>query len=315
VILSFSHPKNQYKADLFTGIAYNADSPHVYAGFSCRKRYFGDNEILRGHGVLFYDEAYQQFVIADSARYLKKSLRGPYMLFKETSNETYAEGKFNFNFKMSDIKIEAAGTCTIGMSDTITVNFETMLLMDFPFPKSALNNMFDNFESDNERAKNVRYNNEFSKKCAAEFLDDKAYEKWLKRYVEDEKFLIADAFEKALIFGDLHLEWHSKSKRYIYEGEAGLTAINKKALNKFVKIKLSIEKKKQGDIMNMYLLTNKGTWYYFIYSKGNLGALSSETKFNEILIKEGPKVKAPDIRIREATEKQKNNFLRDFPGW
>ncbi|MDZ4759223.1 MAG: hypothetical protein SGJ10_13940 [Bacteroidota bacterium] len=315
VILSFSHPKNQYKADLFTGLAYNADSPHVYAGFSCRKRYFGDNEILRGHGVLYYDEPYQQFVITDSARYLKKSLRGSYMLFKEATNEVYGEGKFNFNFKMSDIKIEAAGNCNVAMGDTITVNFETMLLMDFPFPKSALNNMFDNFEADNERAKNVRYNSEFSKKCAAEFLDDKTLEKWLKKYTEDEKFLVANAFEKALVFGNLKLEWHSKSKRYIYDGEAGLTAINKKALNKFVKIKISIEKKKQGDIMNMYLLTNKGTWYYFFFSKGTLGGLSSEAKFNEIIIKEGPKVKAPDIRIRESTEKQKNNFLRDFPGW
>lgn len=67
--------------------------------------------------------------------------------------------------------------------------------------------------------------------------------------------------------------------------------------------------------MNMYLLTNKGTWYYLYYSKGSLGGLSSEAKFNEVIIKEGPKVKSPDIRIRESTEKQKNNFLRDFPGW
>jgi hypothetical protein len=317
VHLVFSHPVNESKVEVYTGIAYSLDSASVYPIFAGRKRLYADPGIIEVNGALYYDKVYEHFVAGDSAKLYKKSLVGNYMTLNPTTKKIYAEGKLNFAFNMGDVKFSAIGNANLDIGDTPTTRFDMMSLIDFPLPKSALSLMYDSLLEQSERAKPLKYFSVDFKRNLAEMVnnDDKVIEKFNKKLNEDGKFTITDEMEKLFYFTEMNFDWHPVTRKFVGEGDMGLQAINKKTLGKKVYVKVSLEKRKSGDIMHLYIQSHKGGWYYFYYNKGTMGCLSSDKAFNEAIVKDGEKIKAQNLRLRQATPKQKSNFDRDFKTW
>jgi hypothetical protein len=149
-----------------------------------------------------------------------------------------------------------------------------------------------------------------------EFLQDpKRVEKFFKKLNEDGKFSMEDEFEKMFNFSNLELEWHTKNKMYIANGEASLQNIGKKIIGKKIQVKIAIERKKSGDVVYLYVMNQKGGWYYFNFAKGVLGTISSDKNYNDAIEKDADKMKKINIRIRKATPRQVKTFTTNIEGW
>jgi hypothetical protein len=292
------------------------DSPHIYPVFAGRKKLYADPEILAVNGAIYWDDAYRRFVMGDSSRLFRKEPTGTYMTVSEDEKTVYAEGKVDLALNVKDFSFNNAGEIHIHFTDTPTTAFELSSIIDFPLPKSAIGLMQDSMETYNEKAKSVNLQTAAYKHNVHEFLrDPKRVEKFFKRLNEDSKFTIEDEFEKLFNFTYLKLDWHTRNKMYVADGEASLQNIGKRMIGKKVQVKIVIEKKKSGDIIYLYIQTKKGGWYYFNFQKGVLGTLSSDKNYVDAIDKDADRMKKINIRIRKATDRQVKTFLRNLEGW
>lgn len=316
VILTFSRPVNESKVEMYTGIMMALDSPHVYPVFAGRKKLYADPEMLTVHGAMLWDDTYRKFIMGDSSRLFRKEPTGTYMTVSEDMRKVYAEGKVNLALNVKDFTFNTSGEINISLTDTPTTELDLSAIIDFPLPKSALGLMQDSMETFNEKAKNVNLSTSSYRHNVNEFLQDpKRVEKFFKRLNEDGKFTLEDEFEKMFNFTYLKLEWRTKNKMYVADGEASLQNIGKRIIGKKVMVKMAIEKKKSGDIIYMYIQTKKGGWYYFNFQKGVLGTLSSDKNYVDAIDKDADRMKKINIRIRKATDRQVKTFLRNLEGW
>jgi hypothetical protein len=125
--------------------------------------------------------------------------------------------------------------------------------------------------------------------------------------------------EHTIVFSDLKLIWNTSTKSYTSDGKIGLSNIYKTQINKMVNGRIEFQKKRSGDILNIYLEIDANNWYYFNYQGGLMQAISSDTKFNEII-----KALKPDKRKLESekgqkaysfilsNERKKKDFLKKF---
>jgi hypothetical protein len=316
LILAFSHPINEYKVEVFSGVMMALDSPHVYPLFAGRKKLYADPELLAIHGAVYYDDIYQRFVIADSAKLKNRSNTGAYMTISEDKRKVFAEGKISLGLNVKDFVFNNAGEINIDLGDTPTTVFKVMTTIDFPLPKSALGLMQDSMVELNEKARNSNLLGGPYKRNVGEFLQDpKRVEKFFKKLNEDGKFSMEDEFEKMFNFSNLELEWHTKNKMYIANGEASLQNIGKKIIGKKIQVKIAIERKKSSDVVYLYVMNQKGGWYYFNFAKGVLGTISSDKNYNDAIEKDADKMKKINIRIRKATPRQVKTFTTNIEGW
>jgi hypothetical protein len=115
------------------------------------------------------------------------------------------------------------------------------------------------------------------------------------------------------------MKWNTPTKSYVSEGMIGVGSIYKNQLNKFVKGKIEVIKKRSGDVLNIYLEVDNSTWYFFNYQTGLMQAISSDEKFNTTIKELKPdKRKAkeekgvPNYQFILSTARKKADFLKKF---
>ena len=97
----------------------------------------------------------------------------------------------------------------------------------------------------------------------------------------------------------------------------GIGFIGSQALNVTVDGYVELQKRRSGDILDIYLKPDNSTWYWISYTRGVLMALSGNNNFNTILREEKLKDrKHPDNTVRlpytymVGVQDRLDNFLR-----
>lgn len=113
------------------------------------------------------------------------------------------------------------------------------------------------------------------------------------------------------------MKWDPTKNAYVSTGDIGIGTVRKTQVNKLVKGKIALWKKRTGDIMDIYLEIDNANWYYFRYTKGLLTAVSADPNFNKIIQDlKGDKKELKTERGQTpyqfsiGSEQQKNLFLR-----
>ena len=67
-------------------------------------------------------------------------------------------------------------------------------------------------------------------------------------------------------------------------GPIGIGCIGKTQINKFVDGLIEIERKRTGDVLNIYLEFENGKdWYFFNYRNNLMQTISANTEYNTII--------------------------------
>jgi viroplasmin and RNaseH domain-containing protein len=124
-----------------------------------------------------------------------------------------------------------------------------------------------------------------------------------------------------LFLTDVKLEWNTNTSSYRYKGYFGVASANKVELNKMMYGMIELTKKRSGDKLSIYLEPGEDTWYYFEYSKGLLGAISSDPNFNNPIKDTKPEARqgkekegAQPYQYTISSEIKKRNFVKSFTG-
>ena len=303
-----THLVDEKNQKLSASVMLRSDSVSIYSTFLSREMRFSDKRVLPASGFLFYDKGTREYRISNLAKLSQQSLPGNYVSLMVDSCVIYGEGKSDFGVNLGQINITAVGNVTHRLvSDN--VNLDLMMLMDFFMDENAMENMAKKME-EFKGLDGVTFDRKTYEKGLAEILGKEEADKLISQvnlYGSFKKF--PDAFYKPLFFTDVKMIWNPASRSYQSVGKIGMGNILKKQINKYVDGYIEIEKKRSGDILQMYIELDRQNWYFFSYQRNVMQVLSSDEDFNKI-IKE---VKSDKRKIKWDKDQDPYSFILSNP--
>lgn len=298
------------------GVLLTNDSTHVYSAFLSRKENYSDNEVLVSDGFLHYDKAAREYKISSKEKIREISLPGQYLSLNTENCIMYGDGKINLGTNLGQIKVETFGNVNHNLN-TDSVKFDMMMSLDFFFDEGLIKGISENIEKATGNA-SVNLSRLTFEKGLREILGKTEADKLISQislYGSFKKF--PSELEHTFWFNDIKMKWNTPTRSYVSEGLIGVGSIYKNQLNKYVKGKVELVKKRSGDILNIYIAIDDATWYYFNYQAGLMQAISSDEKFNTTIKELKPdkrkaKEEKPPYQFILSTARKKADFLKKF---
>ncbi|MFC2098390.1 hypothetical protein ACFLSP_01460 [Bacteroidota bacterium] len=303
---------------IYSAIYLSVDSAHVYPAFNGRKKLPRDRAIVTAEGYLHYDEESAEYRIASREKLDQPGIPGNYLRLSTNDCMEYGEGKVRPGVVLGQVRTSAVGDVKYNI-ETREAELNIALLLDFFMSDDAFGIMTNEIDS-------------FPNLEAVD-LTDPAYMKKLSELVGGDRaetlqteLGLYGAYQseiseinKSLFFSHLKLLWNQETQSYRSDGKISLGGINGKQVNKKIDGIIEMQKKRSGDLLDIYLELDNRHWYYFGYTRGVMHCLSSNREFNTTIsaIKtkdrkmKTPKNQVPFIFITSTAQK-KAMFLRRF---
>jgi len=90
-------------------------------------------------------------------------------------------------------------------------------------------------------------------------------------------------FTYELLLNDVNLSWNEASSSFRSSGRIGIGLIGSQPVNVYVDGFIDIQRRRSGDMIDIYLKADNSTWYYFSYIKGVLMAQAGNNDFNNLI--------------------------------
>ena len=307
-----------HKKKIYCGHFITNDSTHIYPAFLSPRIHYSDQLISRAQGVLYYDKKTGEYRIGSEEKVLDPSLPGNYVSFERNYCKLYAEGLLDPGVRFGQVKSLMPGNILEEMDDSSNIRLHVMIGLDFYFDPEALKIMAQEIDSlttlqpvdvrSGWYGKTLEELGGKSKMTAADIQEMKMFGQ-VPTVPKEQKH--------TLFLSDVTLEWDQDTRSYISTGKIGLGNVNGYPLNVAVEGYLEIQKKRSGDVFDLYLKLNGRDFYYFAYTPGVLQSISNNYTFNSILsnLKESKrklKVRSgqPPYMYMLGVERKKTMFLR-----
>ncbi len=164
-----------------------------------------------------------------------------------------------------------------------STSFELALLVDFPFDDKLLQMMYEDIAAKNLRGIDIT-NNVFLK-ALTDIMGSKDAEKViadLRLFGKFKKY--PSELEHTLVLSDLKFKWNYATRSFISYGPIGINSIGKDQVNKYVNGYVEIERKRTGDVLNIYFEFEKGrNWYFFNCRNNLMQSISSSIEYNNYI--------------------------------
>ena len=305
---------------IFSGSFITIDSTHIYPAFLSERKSWSDTPLVNAFGYLYFEKETNKYKITSLEKLADQSLNGGMITFDKNFCAITSEGKINFGANFDLFKLSAAGRVTHDM-DSSKVTIQSLIGLDFYFSADALNVMSNEIRMmPSLSAVNVTkeiYNNgmkDLLGTSAAAQLKEEIGLFGTSRNLPKE-------FTYQLFLNDVNLIWNEDDASFRSTGKIGIGFISQQPLNVYVDGYVEIQRRRSGDMIDIYLKADDATWYYFSYFRGVLMTLSGNNNYNTII----KNVKLNDRKHPESTvktpytymisvEDRLSNFLRRMTG-
>ena len=316
VSIPVSGPVTDDGSKLASAIAQTSDSTGIYAAFMMPKRKASDLEIISADGVLFYDKASSQFRITTPEKLEKPGIAGNYLSLDDKKCLVNGEGKLNFGSDFGQLKFQTVGSVLNNLNNDST-SFDILAAIDFFFNDDALKVLADQLSTN----ASLQATQDVGRGTYEHGLVELAGKEKADKYIAELNLYgsfkkVPEELRHTLFISELKMVWNNESRSYRSTGTIGISNIDKTNVNRRVKGIVEVVHKRTGDVLNIYLEPENGTWYYFSYSRGLLQAISSNTAFNDAINKVKPDKRVnkekdkPDLEYMLSTDRAVKNFLR-----
>jgi hypothetical protein len=265
-----------------SGSFINIDSIHVYPAFLSAQKSWQDVALVNASGFLYYEKAKGRYLIASKEKLANHNLPGNMVALDRNSCVLTGEGNIDFGAKLDLVKLNTAGN-VIHSLDSGKVNINAIIGLDFYFSSEALQMMADEIRTV-PALKSVSQNSELIKKGMTDLLGSDAAAKMKE---ETDLFGRSDNMPKnyKLLLNDVKLYWNESTSTFRSRGKIGIGVIGSQSMNVYVDGYIEIQRRRSGDLIDIYLKANKATWYYFSYFKGVLMTQAGNNDYNSLIAK------------------------------
>ena len=267
---------------LFSGTFITLDSAGVYGTFLSERLSWSDNPMLSADGYLFYDKGASRYRIASIEKLADLRQAGKMITLDRNGCLLLSEGKLDFGVNYGLMKLNSSGEVTHDLDSSI-VRVRSILGLSFHFNDDALKAMAEDIRGI-PTLKTVNLSSEFNLRGMRDLLGAEA----AKTLTEEmQLFGVARTMPKEysarLLLNDVNLVWNPGTISFISEGKIGIGFIGNTPMNVYVDGWVELQRKRSGDLLDIYLKAGDNTWYWFSYFREVLMSYSSNLTFNDII--------------------------------
>jgi hypothetical protein len=163
------------------------------------------------------------------------------------------------------------------------VNIESLIALDFYFSNDALKMMSDEIRM-MPTLSAVNLNSDLYKKGMKDLLGEST-----ANQINEEMGLFGTArtlpkeYTYKLLLNDVKLYWNEPTASFRSKGKIGIGFIGQQAVNVYVDGYIEIQRRRSGDMIDIYLKADNSTWYYFSYFRGVMMTQSGNSNYNTLI--------------------------------
>jgi hypothetical protein len=309
-------PRDSNDNLLYTGSYINLESASIYPAFLSQQGAWTDVGIVNASGYLYYNKAKGNYQISSAEKMIDPSLNGNMVSLNRSLCTLSGEGSLNLGANFDLVKMSSAGN-VVQTGDSGKVDLKAILAINFYFSDDALKIMSDDIRLI-PSLKTVSMNSDFLNKGMKDLLGTGVADQ-LK--TETDLFGVSrnlpKEFNFELLLNEVNLRWNESTSSFRSSGKIGLGFILNQPINVYLDGYIEIQRRRSGDMIDIYLKANESTWYYFSYFRGVMMAQSSNSNFNTLISSLKLKERRhPDSSVRVpytymiAVEDRLSRFLR-----
>lgn len=275
-------PRDLNDNPVFSGSFINTDTPHIYPAFLSPQESWADVAIVNASGYLYYEKAKGRYLIASLEKLADQKRSGNMIAFDKNYCTLSGEGNLSFGAKFDLVNLSAAGN-VIHYLDSNKINIEAIVALDFYFLPEALEMMAEEIRMV-PSLKPVNLNSELNKKGMKDLMGETAASQ-LKEEMDlfGTSKSLPKEFGYELLLNDVNLFWNESTSSFISRGKIGIGFIGPQSLNVYVDGYIEIQRRRSGDMIDIYLKANRSTWYYFSYFKGVMMTQAGNNLYNTLI--------------------------------
>jgi hypothetical protein len=302
--------KNEHEIPLSVGLHYN-ESRGMYMSFLSPKESEGDEDIYLSQGQLSYDEDNKAFKVTPPP--------GKDSLIDESNTLKFDDktGLASFSGPLKLIGsdwLQASGIVEAQV-DSSRFSFNTMLLLKMsalePFMLPLTAKIVEtNLDEQNSTAADDDPDN-LNRKLAA-LIGAKATDAYVKLTAAGYKpiYDASPLLDVPMVLSNVDLKWSPAHAAYYSQGPIGVSNFGKNNVNAQMEGVLEIRRAIEGDEFSLFLQASPDVWYFFDYKQKELGVVSSQVDFNDLLSAKGKRVK--DMTLVPIGIEEKDLFVNRF---
>jgi hypothetical protein len=237
--------------------------------------------LLEAKGYLTYNKQLEAYQIAEKNKLNNPDEQGSMISFYQNNCNMKGEGLIDLGTELGQIKQIASGNIEHDLSSNI-VTLDLIYGIDFPFNDQAMKIMENDFAAA-VLPTNKLNPKSYTKKLGEIMGKSKAEKAMSERDNNGIYKELPKELKHSIYFNNLDLIWNKEDKAYQSIGNIGIGNINGKQINKSVKGKVEIDKKRSGNRISIYLELDESNWYFFEYHHGVMFVRSSNGDFNTII--------------------------------
>lgn len=297
-------PRDPNDMILFSGSFINVDSLHIYPAFLSEQKSWTDVGLVNATGVLWYDKVRSRYQISSPAKIADPSLSGDMVSLDRNLCRITGEGRMNFGANFDHVLMGSSGNY-VHNTDSDKVEIKTILGLDFFFSPEAMKMMSDEFRM-MPTLKPVSLNSEFYIKGMNDLIGQAAASQ-----IRQETGLFGASgsmpkeFTYEILLNDVTLFWNEASSSFRSKGKIGIGYIGGQPVNLYVDGYVDIQRRRSGDMIDIYLKADGSTWYYFSYFRGVMMAQAGNIEFNRMI----SSIKLRDRKHPEDTERKPYTYM------
>lgn len=268
---------------VYSGSFINLDSIHIYPAFLSSQKSYTDVGIIKSDGWLYYDKSKSRYVITSREKIADPTLPGNLVAFDKNFCVLSSEGKMDFGANFDLVKLISAGRISHSL-DSGKVNIEAMLALDFYFSPEALKLMSDEIRM-MPTLKPVNSASELNKKGMIDLLGQNVASQLKEGTDFGSLKNLPKEYTYKLLLNDVNLYWNESTSSFRSKGKIGIGFIGPQPINSYVDGFIEIQRRRSGDVFDVYLKGDAATWYYFSYFKGVMMTQSGNSEYNVLISK------------------------------
>ncbi len=283
VMIPYSDKPRDFNDNLvFSGSFLNLDSTHMYPAFLSERKSWSDAQIVSAQGMLYYEKETGRYKIASVEKIADPTLYGNQIAFDKSFCIISGEGKLNFGANFDLLKLGSSGKI-IHALDSGKVNIDAILALDFYFSPEALKMMSDEIRAI-PTLKAVNLNTDFYKNGMKDLIGEAA-----ANQINEEMGLYGTSkslpkeYSYQLLLNDVKMHWNEPTSSFRSNGKIGIGFVGQQAINVYVDGFVEIQRRRSGDMIDVYLKADESTWYYFSYFKGVLMTQAGNVGYNTLI--------------------------------
>ncbi len=117
--------------------------------------------------------------------------------------------------------------------------------------------------------------------------------------------------QKTIFISELKMKWNPASRSLISIGNIGINSLEKFRLERMVKGRLEMTKRRSGDDFVLYIESpQNGSWYFFKYQRNILYVVASDALFNQYIKDNIDKPSKDEFKLRQANIADRNRYVK-----